>query len=57
VSQEDAELFAKQHQLAYFETSTAENLNVEAPFYYIAHTYNERFQDFLKETKKFADTF
>ncbi|KAJ3368952.1 Intraflagellar transport protein 27 [Kappamyces sp. JEL0680] len=42
VSQEEAEKFAKHNSLAYFETSSVDATNSEAPFYYLAHTFHER---------------
>ncbi|KAI8902051.1 P-loop containing nucleoside triphosphate hydrolase protein [Globomyces pollinis-pini] len=52
VSQHDALEFAKSNNLMYFETSVVDELHVDAPFYYLAHSFNERFQDYLKETQK-----
>jgi small GTP-binding protein len=55
VSQQEAEDFARQYHLAYFETSVAMKQNVEAPFYYLAHTFHERFTEFLRTTKKASE--
>ncbi len=45
VSTKQAEEFAKQHGLAYFETSAQEGVDVEAPFYFVASTFHEQFEE------------
>ena len=54
VGQEEAEHFAKQNSLAYFETSALDPNSVEAPFYYLSHTFHERFEDHITATSKVA---
>lgn len=56
VSQSEGEDFAKQNGLAYFETSSVDAENSEAPFYYLAHTYFERFEEQLKGAKRAVDS-
>jgi GTPase SAR1 family protein len=56
VSQAEAEEFATRYSLAYFETSVVKHINqanrenIDAPFYYLAHTFHERFVDYLRVT-------
>jgi small GTP-binding protein len=57
VTRVEAEDFATKYNLAYFETSVslvnkALEQNVDAPFFYLAHTFQERFGEFLRATKK-----
>ena len=52
VGQEEAEVFAKANSLAYFETSAIDPNSAEPPFYYVAHTFHERFEDHLSNTEK-----
>jgi hypothetical protein len=52
VGQEEAERFAKQNSMAYFETSALDPNSADAPFYYIAHNFHERFEAHVENTSK-----
>ncbi|KAJ3257425.1 Intraflagellar transport protein 27, partial [Boothiomyces macroporosus] len=52
VSKAEGEEFARQNSLAYFETSVADGIDVDAPFYYAAYSFYERFEAQVKATIK-----
>ena len=50
VGQQEGEAFAKKHGMSYFETSSLDPVNSEAPFYYLAHAFHQRFEEHLAKT-------
>ncbi|KAL2917273.1 hypothetical protein HK105_203338 [Polyrhizophydium stewartii] len=54
VTTQQGEEFAKQHNLMYFECSSATNSDVEAPFYFVANASHELFEEHLRIISKAA---
>lgn len=52
VGKEEAESIAKEVKLAYFETSAAHNINVDAPFKYIAEQFYQRYEDTVHKAEE-----
>jgi len=50
VSKQDAQRFANDAGLGYFETSAANNVGVEAPFQYIAREFHRRYEETVQRS-------
>lgn len=52
VRKDEAEAIAKEVKLAYFETSAAQNINVDEPFKYIAEQFYQRYNDTVSKANE-----
>ncbi|KAI8915826.1 small GTPase superfamily [Gorgonomyces haynaldii] len=52
IGQKQGAELAQQHGLTYFETSALKKQDVEAPFYYLAGNFYEKYQDHLTSVTK-----
>ncbi|KAJ3125375.1 Intraflagellar transport protein 27 [Nowakowskiella sp. JEL0407] len=55
VTTEQAEEFAKNNSLTYFECSAANNLEVDAPFYFVANSVHQRFEESVEASTKLGE--
>lgn len=56
VQKADAEALATEMGLSYFETSAAQNANVDAPFKYIAQQFHQRYEETVRRAEEMAST-
>jgi transport family protein 27 len=56
VKKEEAEALASEMGLSYFETSAAQNIDVDAPFKYIANQFHQRYEETVRRAEEMAST-
>ncbi|KAI9205442.1 P-loop containing nucleoside triphosphate hydrolase protein [Polychytrium aggregatum] len=55
ISMAQGEELAKSQGLAYFESSAASNLEVDAPFFFLANAFSEQYEETARELTRAAD--
>ncbi|KAJ3102903.1 Intraflagellar transport protein 27 [Phlyctochytrium planicorne] len=56
VTMQQGQEFAKANKMAYFETSAANNVEVDAPFYFLSNWFHDHFESSRKAFLKVADS-